>query len=81
MGCTSLVPWLFALSGGVLRPHWVAQFGGFLGVTLAVNQHQRILLVVVDDVGEAAEILQKEWDSDEVGIKSLKVLEIIKLGQ
>ena len=79
MGCTSLVPWLFALSGGVLGPHWVAQFGGFLGVTLAVNQHQRILLVAVDDVGEAAEILQK--DSEEVGIKSLNVLEIIKLGQ
>ncbi|KAA8584034.1 hypothetical protein FQN60_015242, partial [Etheostoma spectabile] len=50
-------------------PHWVAQSGGFLGVTLAVNQHQRKLLVVVDDVGEAAEILQKEWDSDDVGIK------------
>lgn len=48
---------LFATSKGHLGPGRVAQFGGILGVTLAVDQHQRMLLVVLDDVGDAAEIL------------------------
>lgn len=44
-----------------------AQFGGVLGVTLAVDQHQRNPLVVLDDVGHAAEILEEK---KKVGMKS-----------
>lgn len=44
-----------------------AQFGGVLGVILAVNQHQRNPLVVLDDVGHAAEILE---DKKKVGMES-----------
>lgn len=51
------IAWLFALSEGRLGLHGVAQFGGILGVTLAVNQHQWIPLVVLDDVGDAGEML------------------------
>lgn len=40
-----------------------AQFGCVLGVTLAVDQHQRNPLVVLDDVGHAAEILRKKKES------------------
>lgn len=43
---------------GRLRLHGVAQLGGVLGVALTVNQHQGIPLVVVNDVGDAAEVLQ-----------------------
>lgn len=46
--------------------HGVAQFGGVLGVTLAVNQPQRGPLVVLDDVGDAAEILQENKGGGEV---------------
>lgn len=45
---------------GSLGLHRIAQFGGILGVTLGVNQHQRVPLVVLDDVRDAAEILQKQ---------------------
>ena len=54
------ITWLFVLSGGRLGLHGVAQFGGILGVTLAVDQHQRIPLVVLDDVGDAGEMLKKK---------------------
>lgn len=46
-----------AVSEGRLGPHRVAQFGGILCVTQAVNQHKWISLVVLDDVGDTAEIL------------------------
>lgn len=65
--CTSPVTRLFAISEGLLGRHWVAQSGGVLGVALAVNEHQRIPLVVLNDVGDAAEILKpKNKTSDEV---------------
>lgn len=41
------------------------QFGGVLGVTLAVDQHQRIPLVAVDDVGDAAEILEEKEKNEQ----------------
>lgn len=40
--------------------HGVAQFGGVLGVVLAVDQHQRIPLVVLDDLRDAAEMLKNK---------------------
>lgn len=40
------------------RPDRVAEPGGVLGVVLAVDQHQRSPLVVLDDVRQAVEILQ-----------------------
>lgn len=46
-----------ATSEGHLGPHRVAQLGGVLAVTLAVNQHEWISLVVLNDVGDVAEIL------------------------
>lgn len=39
-------------------PHWVAQLGGVLGVALAVDHHQGSPLVVIDDLGNAAEMLK-----------------------
>lgn len=57
LGCTSPITVLSAISEGHLGPRRVAQFGGVLGVTLAVYQHQRIPLVILDDVGDTAEIL------------------------
>lgn len=36
----------------------MAEPGGVLGVVLAVDQHQRSPLVVLDDVRQAVEILQ-----------------------
>lgn len=47
---------------GRLRLHGVAQFGGVLGVVLAVDQHQRIPLVVLNDLRDAAEILKNKWE-------------------
>lgn len=41
-----------------MGPDRVVQPGGVLGVVLAVDQHQRGPLVVLDDVGHAVEILQ-----------------------
>ena len=34
------------------------QFSGVPGVTLAVNQHQRVLNVVLDDTGDTGEMLE-----------------------
>lgn len=49
------------------------QFGGVLGVTLTVDQHQRIPLMALDDVGDAAEILEEEKETRKVRMKcSLK---------
>lgn len=42
---------------GQLGLYSVAQLGGVLGVALAVNQHERVPLVVLDDAGDAAETL------------------------
>lgn len=43
-----------------MRPDRVAEPGGVLGVVLAVDQHQRSPLVVLDDVRQAVEILQNK---------------------
>lgn len=40
-----------------VRLHWVGQLGGVLGVTLAVDEHQRIPLVALDYVGDAVKML------------------------
>lgn len=58
----SPVSWLFAISEGHLGLHGVAQLGGILGVILAVDQHQWMPLVVLDDVGDTAEMLKKNED-------------------
>lgn len=42
---------------GDLKFYSVAQFGGVPGVTLAVNQHQRIPLMLLNHPGDAAEML------------------------
>lgn len=55
-GCTRPI----ARLEGHLGPRGVAQFGGVLCVTLAVDQHQRIPHVVLDDVRDAAEILKNK---------------------
>lgn len=57
-------------SEGNLGLHGVAQFGGVLCVALAVDQHQRIPLVVLDDVRDAAEKLKKQNKDDKVRMKS-----------
>lgn len=53
-----------AISGGCLGLHGVAQLGGVTAVALAVNQHQRNPLVVLDDVTDAVEILEKKDNRD-----------------
>lgn len=49
-----------AISGGHLGLHGVAQFGGVIAIGLAVNQHQGKPLVVFNDVGYTAEILDEK---------------------
>lgn len=43
-----------------LRLHGEAQPGSILGVALAIDQHQRGPLMVLNDAGDAAEILEKK---------------------
>lgn len=49
-----------AISGGHLGLHGVAQLGAVIAIGLAVNQHQGQLLVVLNDVGYTAEILDQK---------------------
>lgn len=65
----SPITWLFAISECHLGLHGEAQFGGVLGVTLAINQHQGVSLVVLYDVGDTAEILQKKQEQTRKRIK------------
>lgn len=42
--------------------HREAELGGILGVALRVDQHKRVLLVVLDDAGHTAEELEGKRD-------------------
>lgn len=50
--------WALSSALGASGLHGEAEPRGVLGVALAVDQHQRVPLVVLDDVRHAAEVLQ-----------------------